>query len=358
MTYYRAVAHAQAAEAAPERIGVLAVNLGTPDSPSYFAVQRYLREFLGDRRVIETSRLIWLPLLYGVVLPFRPLKTLRKYRKIWLRAGSPLAVYSKSLAEKIGSVLRESLGDRVRVAVAMTYGNPSISSAIQALAEQNVKRLLILPLYPQYCSSTTGSVFDRTTRALQRWRWLPETRFINDYYKDEGYIEALKTRIEQHWTQVGERSHLLFSYHGIPAAYVAEGDPYQAQAEATTRLVVSRLGLAPDAYSHCYQSRFGSVVWLQPYTEDTLKSLAKSGVRKLTVVSPSFAVDCLETLEEVAIEYRDKFLQLGGERLTLVPALNDDDGHARVLAAIVKNQLQGWTAGVATIPPMRDPEWT
>jgi ferrochelatase len=342
MSHFRAVAHPHTA---PERIGVLAVNLGTPDSPSYFAVQRYLREFLADRRVIDTSRLIWLPLLYGVVLPLRPIKTLRKYRKIWMRAGSPLAVYSKALAEKIGSALQESLGDEVRVALAMTYGNPSIATAIRELAEQNVKKLLILPLYPQYCSSTTGSVFDRVTRALQRWRWLPQIRFVNQYYNDEGYIEALASRIEQHWIEVGERSHLLFSYHGIPARYVAEGDPYQVQAEATTRLVAARLGLAPSAFSHCYQSRFGSVVWLQPYTEQTLESLAGSGVRKLTVVSPSFAVDCLETLEEVAIEYRDKFLQLGGERLTLVPALNDDERHARVLAAIVRNQLQGWTAG-------------
>ena len=340
MTYYRAVAQA-AAE--PERIGVLVVNLGTPDSPSYFAVQRYLREFLGDRRVINTSRLIWLPLLYGIVLPFRPFRAVRNYRKIWMRAGSPLAVYSKGLADKIGSLLQDSFGDRVRVELAMTYGNPSIENAIRSLARQNVKQLLILPLFPQYCSSTTGSVFDRTTRALQRWRWLPATRFVNDYYADDGYIAALTARIQKHWVEVGERSHLLFSYHGIPAAYVAEGDPYQAQAEATTRLAVSRLGLAPGEFSHCYQSRFGSVVWLQPYTEDTLKSLADRGVRKLSVVSPSFAVDCLETLQEVAIEYRDKFLELGGERLTLVPALNDDERHAVVLAAIVKRQMQDWT---------------
>ena len=216
----------------------------------------------------------------------------------------------------------------------MTYGNPGIASAIQALAEQNATRLLVLPLYPQYCSSTTGSVFDRATRSLQRWRWLPETRFVNDYHADRGYIDALAARIEEHWSEVGERSHLLLSYHGIPAAYVEEGDPYQVQAEATTRLVVSRLGLAAEEWSHCYQSRFGSVVWLQPYTEDTLEVLAKRGLRKLTVVSPSFAVDCLETLEEVAIEYRDRFLELGGERLMLVPALNDDDRHAEVLATI------------------------
>jgi protoporphyrin/coproporphyrin ferrochelatase len=342
MPYYRATARANAAAAMPERIGVLLVNLGTPDSPSYFAVQRYLREFLSDRRVINTSRFIWLPLLFTVILPFRPFRTVRKYRSIWLPEGSPLAVYSQRLTVKVGKALQADLGDLVRVELAMTYGNPSIPHALQALGGHNVKKLLVLPLYPQYCSSTTGSVFDRTCRALKRWRWLPETRFVNDYYHEAGYIDALTARILDHWAEVGERSHLLFSYHGIPAAYVAEGDPYQAQSEATTRAVVKRLGLTPDQWSHCYQSRFGSVVWLQPYTEDTLKELANRGVRKLTVVSPSFAVDCLETLEEVAMEYRDKFLELGGERLTLVPALNDEDRHAQVLAAVVKRQLQGW----------------
>jgi ferrochelatase len=346
MAYYRAVAHAgAAAEPSPPRVGVLVVNLGTPDSPSYFAVQRYLREFLGDRRVIDTSRLIWLPLLYALILPLRPLRTARKYRRIWLREGSPLAVYSSRLTAKIGAVLQQSFGDQVRVELAMTYGNPSIALAVQALAAQNVRKLLVLPLYPQYCSSTTGSVFDRTTRVLRRWRWLPETRFINDYYHDAGYVDALAAQIQRHWAGVGERSHLLFSYHGIPAEYVKAGDPYKTQAEATTRLLAARLGLAQDEWSHCYQSRFGRVEWLQPYAEDALKALADRGVRKVTVASPSFAVDCLETLEEVAIEYRDKFLQLGGERLTLVPALNDDDRHAQVLAAIVKNRIQDWTAG-------------
>ena len=340
MGYYRAVA---SAAATPERIGVLVVNLGTPDSPSYFAVQRYLREFLGDRRVIDTPRLIWLPLLYGIILPFRPIRTVRNYRKVWMRGGSPLAVYSERLSVKIGAVLQGRLGDGVRVALGMTYGNPSIASAIQALAEQNVKKLLVLPMYPQYCSSTTGSVFDRTSQVLERWRWLPQMRFVNDYFDDPGYIDALTASIENHWAKAGERSHLLFSYHGIPAVYVKEGDPYQTQANTTTRLVALRLGLAPEDYSHCYQSRFGSVVWLQPYTEDTLKELAKRGLRKLTVVSPSFAVDCLETLEEVAMEYRDKFLELGGDELSLVPALNDDDRHADVLASIIERQLAGWT---------------
>src|SRR6202522_2722910 len=222
MAYYRAVAHADPAAApAPERIGVLLVNLGTPDSPSYFAVQRYLREFLGDRRVINTSRLIWLPLLYGVILPLRPMRTARKYRKIWLPEGSPLAVYSQRLASKVGAALRSDFGDRICVELGMTYGNPSIARAVQSLNERNIRKLLVLPLYPQYCSSTTGSVFDRTCRALRRRSWQPETRFINGYCDDAGYIDSLTASIQKHWTEVGGRSHLLFSYHGIPAVYVA-----------------------------------------------------------------------------------------------------------------------------------------
>ena len=340
MAYYRAVA--QAAASTPERIGVIVVNLGTPDSPSYLAVQRYLAEFLGDRRVIDQSRLVWLPILYGAILPFRPIRTTRNYRKVWMHGGSPLAVYSARLTAKIAALLGARHGDLVRVELAMTYGNPSIAKAIKSLAEQNVKRLLVLPLYPQYCSSTTGSVFDRTARVLQRWRWLPEMRFVNDYHADAGYLDAIAGRIEACWAEAGERSHLLLSYHGIPALYVAEGDPYQGQAEATTRAVIARLGLSEGEYSHCYQSRFGPVLWLQPYTEDTLKELAKRGVRKLTVVSPSFAVDCLETLEEVAMEYREQFMELGGEAFGMVPALNDDDVHAEVLAQIAERQLQGW----------------
>src|SRR5208337_3842437 len=203
MPYFHAVASAAASQNQPSRdlIGVLMVNLGTPDSPSYFAVQRYLRQFLSDRRVIETSRFIWLPLLYGVILPFRPLKTVRNYRKIWMRGGSPLAVYSKRLTDKVGAVLQSRIGDDVRVALAMTYGNPSIAGAIKTLAEQNVKKLLVLPLYPQYCSSTTGSVFDRASKVMHRWRWLPETRFVNDYHNDTGYIDALAASIRNHWEQ-------------------------------------------------------------------------------------------------------------------------------------------------------------
>jgi protoporphyrin/coproporphyrin ferrochelatase len=340
MPYYRAAA--LPAASTPERIGVLLVNLGTPDAPTYFAVQRYLREFLSDRRVINTVPALWLPLLYGLVLPLRPLKSAANYRKIWMQNGSPLAVYSVRLTNKIEDRLRSQMQDRVRVSLGMTYGNPSIASAVRTLAEQNVRRLLVLPLYPQYCSSTTGSVFERTTQALSEWRWIPETRFINDYCSDAGYIEALAARVREHWERAGGPSHLVFSYHGVPAAYVSAGDPYQAQAEATTRAVVSRLHLASEEWSHCYQSRFGRVRWLQPYTEETLRELAARSVHDVTVVSPSFAVDCLETLQEVAIEYRDKFREFGGERLSLVPALNDDDRHVEALAGVIGKHLQGW----------------
>jgi len=341
MGYFHAAAEA-AALGASTRIGVLLVNLGTPDSPSYFAVQRYLREFLSDRRVIDTPRAIWLPLLYGVVLPFRPFRTARNYRKIWMPEGSPLAVYSQRLADKIAAALRHSCGDAVQTQLAMSYGNPSIENAIAAFARAGIDKLLVLPLYPQYFSSTTGSVFDAIHRGLQRWRWLPETRFINDYHADRGYIDALTAQILKHWSASGERSHLLFSYHGIPASYVTAGDPYRRQAEETTRMVVAQLGLSDDQWSHCYQSRFGRLEWLTPYTIDTIRDLAARGVRKLDVVSPSFAVDCLETLEEIAVEYRDKFSEFGGERLSLVPGLNDEPQHVDALVAILKNRLQGW----------------
>ena len=350
MPYFHAAATTAASNDSPEasRIGVLIVNLGTPDAPSYFAVQRYLREFLGDRRVIDNSRLIWLPLLYGAVLPFRPFKTARNYRKIWMDEGSPLELYSKRLAAKIGALLR---ADRdLRIELAMTYGNPSIERAIESFARAGVEKLLVLPLYPQYCSATTGSVVDATNGALKRWRTLPEVRFINDYHDDPGYIDALSGQISRHWSTLGERSHLLFSYHGIPASYVAKGDPYQRQTEATTRLTVGRLGLNEGEWSHCYQSRFGRVAWLQPYTVDKLKELAERGVRKVTVASPSFAVDCLETLEEVAMEYRDRFLEWGGERLTLVPGLNDEDAHAAALAAIIERGLENWTCEPVSRP--------
>jgi protoporphyrin/coproporphyrin ferrochelatase len=344
MPYFHAVAPAAASQDSPaaHRIGVLLVNLGTPDSPTYFAVQRYLRQFLSDRRVIDTARAIWLPLLYGVVLPFRPLRTARNYRRIWMKEGSPLAVYSQRLTAKIDARLSAAYPDQIRVKLAMSYGNPNIAEVIRSFAEQGIEKLLVLPLYPQYCSSTTGSVIDGTNSALRRWRTLPETRVINDYHDDAGYIQVLSRKIREHWARAGGRSHLVFSYHGIPASYVAKGDPYQRQTETTTLRVVEQLALSDGEWSHCYQSRFGRVEWLKPYTLDKIKELADRGVRELTVASPSFAVDCLETLEEVAIEYRDRFIEWGGQRLSLVAGLNDDDDHVDALTNLIKSRLAGW----------------
>ena len=308
MPYYRAVAHADAAAAStPERIGVLVVNLGTPDSPSYFAVQRYLRDFLGDRRVIETSRLIWLPILYGLVLPFRPLRTVRKYRKIWLQDGSPLAVYSKRPGGQNGRAIALGVGGsragRPRHDVRQSqhcrrHRSSGRTECEAAAGAASVPAILLIDDGLCFrsrraapcgvgagCRKPASSTTTMTMRATST-RWRRASRSTGR--------KPASARI---------CCSPITAYRRV---YVKEGDPYQAQAEATTRLVVARLGLAADEWSHCYQSRFGSVVWLQPYTEDTLEALAKRGLRKLTVVSPSFAVDCLETLEEVAIEYRDR----------------------------------------------------
>ena len=339
MAYYRIARPLPAG--APERIGILLVNLGTPAHPSYFSVWRYLREFLGDRRVIDAPRIIWFPVLYGFILTLRSLRTVRNYRKVWMREGSPLAVLSAALAKKVASRIDEAHGDKVCVELAMTYGSPSIDSVVRRMIERNVRKVLVVPLYPQYCSSTTGAVFDRVCKSLERWRWIPEMRFVNDYYSNPVYVRAIADSIRAHWDKAGGRSHLLLSFHGIPQVYVAQGDPYKAHSEGTAALVCKALGLAAEEATLAYQSRFGPVLWLQPYTEDSLKALAARGVREVTVASPSFAVDCLETLEEIAVEYRDTFDKLGG-RLTMVPALNDSDGHVEVMVDVIRRHLQGW----------------
>jgi protoporphyrin/coproporphyrin ferrochelatase len=323
------------------KVGVLIVNLGTPRHPTYPAVWRYLREFLGDRRVIDAPRIMWWPVLYGFILSLRSFRTARNYRKIWTERGSPLAFYSHALTAKIAARLAQAYGDGVRVELSMTYGEPSVAGAIDRLLAQQARRILVLPLYPQYCSSTTGAVFDQVAKALQRLRWVPELRFVNDYYADTNYIGAIAQRIERMWREQGGRSHLLISFHGIPQVYVAQGDPYRMQVEATAAAIVARLGLAEQDWSLAYQSRFGPVLWLQPYVETTLRELAARGVREVTVVSPSFAVDCLETLEEIGVEYERSFAELGG-KLRLVPALNDDDAHAEALVGVVQSNLPGW----------------
>jgi ferrochelatase len=314
------------------RCGVLLVNLGTPAAPRYGAIRRYLAAFLGDRRVVEACPAYWYPLLYGPILTFRPLRTAKLYRSIWMPEGSPLLVHSRRLA----AALQAALGDAAatRVELAMNYGEPSIAGAVERLQAAGVRRLVVLPLYPQYSGSTTGAVFDALVRELACWRRVPELRFIADYHDDPGYIAALAASVRATWAAHG-RSHLLLSNHGIPVKYVAHGDPYRAQVEATTQRVVAALGLAAGEYTQTFQSRFGPAAWLEPYTDDRLVALARAGTRTVTVVTPSFAVDCLETLEEIGVESRARFLAAGGTSFQLVPALNDSAGHVAALAALL-----------------------
>ncbi len=312
--------------------GVLLVNLGTPTAPTAGPIRRFLAQFLGDRRVVEACPAYWYPLLYGPILTFRPRRTAKLYQAIWSEAGSPLLDYSRRLA----AALQQRLGDPslVRVELAMTYGTPSVAAAIERLQQAGISRLVVLPLYPQYSGSTTGAVWDVLARTLSRWRRVPDLHFIADYHAEPAFIAALAASVRAAW-QSGGQTHLVFSNHGIPVKYVAQGDPYQAQVERTNELVAAALGLGPQDYSSCFQSRFGPTTWLEPYTDDRLLALAAAGTKAVTVVTPSFAVDCLETLEEIAVTSRGKFLAAGGEHFTLIPPLNDSPAHVAALAAVL-----------------------
>ncbi len=314
--------------------GVLLVNLGTPDAPAAGPIRRYLAQFLGDLRVVEACPWYWLPILHGPILTFRPRKTAHLYQSIWTEAGSPLRVHSMELAKSLASHFSSDAS--VAVELAMTYGEPSIASAVERLQSRGVRRLVVLPLYPQYSGTTTGAVFDQLARVLMRWRRVPHLSFVSEYHDHPSYILALADSVRAVWEREG-RSHLVLSNHGIPMKYVSKGDPYKKQVHTTTRLLIAELGLKEGDYSECFQSRFGPTEWLQPYTDDRLLELARSGVRNVTLVTPSFAVDCLETLEEIGTASREKFLAAGGERFSLVPALNGSPRHAEVLAAVLRD---------------------
>lgn len=327
----------------PERLGVLLVNLGTPAAPDAASVRRYLKQFLSDPRVIETPRWLWWLILNGVILRIRPRKSAHAYQQIWTKQGSPLLVYTQSLGSKLHNALRRSLHDEAQLAVGMTYGEPSIAAALEQLRAGNVQRLLVLPLYPQYSGSTTGSVFDAVTRQLQRWRRLPELRFINQYHDDARYIQALAENIRTHW-QGHEQHHLLLSFHGLPKRYLLNGDPYFCHCHKTARLVAEQLGLTKEQWSLSFQSRVGREEWLRPYTDEHLLQLIQQGVRRVTVNCPAFAVDCLETLEEIALRNREDYLRAGGDAFDYVPALNDSDAHVQALEQLVLRHVQGWPA--------------
>lgn len=321
------------------RTGVLLVNLGTPDSPEPRALRRYLAEFLADPRVVELPRPIWFPILYGVILPFRAPRSAALYRSIWTVRGSPLACLSQDLAAALGA----RLSGRARVALAMRYGEPSVSRQMRSLRERGVERLVVLPLYPQYSGTTTASVFDAVTAELGRWRRWPELHLIADYHDDARWIDAVAGTIRTHRAAQTEPGHLLFSFHGIPQRCVDQGDPYADQCHAGARAIAHRLGLGDADWSLSFQSRLGRAQWLTPYTDQTVRALAAQGIRHLDVVCPGFAVDCLETLEEIAVQNADFFRAAGGESLHYVPALNADAAHVEALAARVERHLDPGT---------------
>lgn len=332
--------HAQAGLGTPQRMGILLVNLGTPDAPHTSAVRKFLREFLSDPRVIETPRWLWLPILH-VILRFRPARSAAAYRQIWLSEGSPLMVYSQALSKAVHNSVNKLLQTDVPVALAMNYGNPSIEAGLTELESAGVRRLLVLPLYPQYSGTTTASVFDRVTRSLQRHRWLPELRFVNDYHAQPSYIDALAESVRKHWLQ-HERAHLLMSFHGIPKRYLTAGDPYRHQCEQTGRLLAEALRLNEGEWSMSFQSRVGREEWARPYTDELLAEYASKGPKRLTVICPGFAVDCLETLEEIALRNREDFLNKGGTSFDYVPALNAGAAHVQALTELVLRHARGW----------------
>lgn len=330
------------------RIGVLLLNLGTPEATDYWSMRRYLKEFLSDRRVIETSRLIWWPVLNLIVLTKRPGPKGRDYDSIWNRERdeSPLKTITRSQVEKLGRVIDEAApeaGVQISVDWAMRYGLPDIGGRLQALLEAGCDRILLVPLYPQYAAATSATACDKAFEALMRMRWQPTVRVSPPYYDDPVYIEALAASLRRALAGLDfEPEKILASFHGVPKSYILKGDPYRGQCVRTHALLCEALGLPPDRLMLTFQSRFGNEEWLTPYTDETVKALAESGVRRLAIITPGFSADCLETLEEIAVENRDIFLEHGGERFAAIPCLNDSPEGMSVIAHIVRRELRGW----------------
>lgn len=326
----------------PAQAGVLLVNLGTPGAPTAHALRPYLAEFLSDPRVIEYPRWLWWLILHGVILRLRPSRSAHAYARIWTSEGSPLRVGSEKLTARLEGKLRDAAGGPIRVALAMRYGKPSVRTQIEQMQRDGVRRLLVLPLYPQYSGTSTGSVIDAVADTLKQLRWPPELRIVNDYHNDAGHIAALAHSIERWWNTHGRGDKLLLSFHGIPQRYVDAGDPYFHQCQTTARLLRERLGLDDSQLVVSFQSRVGREPWLQPYTDVTVKRLAHEGVKRLDVACPGFSVDCLETLEEIALQNRDFFIAAGGETLRYISALNDSEEQLDSLTALILRQAQGW----------------
>lgn len=323
------------------KTGVLLVNLGTPEEPTAAAVRPYLAQFLSDPRVVEIPPLLWKPILHGIILRLRPKKSAAKYASIWAPEGSPLRVWTEKQAKLQQGFLGE-LGHQVVVRHAMRYGEPAIGKALSALKAEGVTRILVVPLYPQYCAATTASVMDEVFAWGRVTRALPELRHINHFHDDAGYVDALAASVRRHWQANGWAGKLVMSFHGVPRRTLDLGDPYHCECMKTGRLLAERLGLQPDQYVVTFQSRFGKAKWLEPYTEPTLRALAKTGTERVDVICPGFVSDCIETLEEIAMEGRDAFLSSGGKHFHYIPCLNDQMEWMRALSRLIEQHLQGW----------------
>jgi ferrochelatase len=328
------------------RTAVLLCNLGTPDEATPRALRRYLAEFLSDPRVVEIPRILWWPILHGIILRVRPKKSAAKYASIWTPEGSPLKAWTEKQARLLAGYLGER-GHQVVVRAAMRYGSPAVAKVLSELKQAGVEHVLVLPLYPQYCAATTASVADAVARWALQVRALPELRFVNRYHDDPGYIAALVRRVQDHWQMHGRGERLVLSFHGVPKRTLLLGDPYHCECRKTARLLGERLGLGPDRLLVTFQSRFGKAEWLQPYTAPTVVELARAGTTRIDVMCPGFSADCLETLEEIGMEVRDAFLHAGGREFHYIPCLNDQHEWIAALADIAMQHLQGWPVGVS-----------
>ena len=317
-----------------QKTGVLICNLGTPETYKTKDVRRFLRQFLSDGRVIEIPKIIWWFILNGIILTLRPSKSAKLYKSVWTKEGSPLLVLSKKLTEK----LKTSVGDSCEVELAMRYGNPSMESALMSLKNKNCRKLIVIPMFPQYSGTTTGSIFDEVARVLSKWRWVPSLSFVNSYHDQPEYINALADSLSNHIKNNSPQK-IIFTYHGIPKRNFDLGDPYQCYCQKTTRLVAEKLNLEDDTYITTFQSRFGPAEWLKPYTSDTMGELPLQEVKNVLVVAPAFSVDCLETIEEIDQENKEIFLKAGGEKFTYAPCLNDSTGQVNLLKAIIDKHL-------------------
>lgn len=317
------------------RVGVLLLNLGTPDRPVCPGLRKYLGEFLMDPRVIELPWLLRTILVKGIIVNFRSHKSAAIYREVWTENGSPLLVNSLNLGAKTAKLL----GDEFEVEVAMRYGNPNIEEKIKALHQKGVRKIVVIPLYPQYSGSTNGSTFDSISQALVKQRWVPSINFVSDYYQYDNYIKAVGDSVLSHWKTHGRNQKLVMSFHGVPKKFITRGDPYQSQCTISAQRIANYLKLKEDEWELVFQSRLGKEEWLQPYCDKTLKAYPAQGIKSVDVICPGFSVDCLETLEEIEGENKEYFMHAGGESYNYIACLNEADSHAELMAEIVKNNL-------------------